>query len=89
MWVLPALPERRKHPPNFELYNEATVFQGSSVMLCRNLYHSLPKPQCAAACAVRPAAHCEELCPQNLEIRQLLTDVRNKGVWGELLVVSC
>ena len=65
-------------PLNFELHNEATVFQGSSVMLCRNLYHSLPKRR-AAACAA--CGHCEELCPQNLEIRQLLTDV-NKGFGG-------
>ena len=31
-------------PVNFELYNNATVFQGSSTILCRNLYRSLPKP---------------------------------------------
>ena len=60
-------------PVNFELYNESTVFQGSSVVLCRNLYHSLPESQRAAACEA--CRKCEELCPQSIDISRLMTDV--------------
>ena len=63
-------------PVNFELYNEATVFQGSSVVLCRNLYHSLPESQRAAACEA--CGTCEELCPQGIEIGRLLKDVQQR-----------
>ena len=63
-------------PLNFELYNEATVFQGSSVVLCRNLYHGLPESQRAAACE---ACHtCEDLCPQSIEISRLMAEVRKQ-----------
>jgi len=37
-------------PRNFELFNNATVFQGSSLALCRNLYKSFPESQRAGAC---------------------------------------
>ena len=41
-------------PGNFELFNTATVFQGGSVTLCRNLYSFLPESERASACcAVR------------------------------------
>jgi predicted aldo/keto reductase-like oxidoreductase len=60
-------------PLNFELYNEATVFRGSSVTLCRNLYHSLPEPERAQACEA--CGSCEQQCPQQLEIGSLLTRV--------------
>ena len=63
-------------PVNFELYNEATVFQGSSVTLCRNLYHSLPASQRAAACEA--CGTCEELCPQGIDIGRLLKDVQQR-----------
>lgn len=60
-------------PVNFELYNEATVFQGSSVVLCRNLYHGLPESQRAAACAA--CYTCEDRCPQKIEISRLMGEV--------------
>jgi uncharacterized protein len=60
-------------PLNFELYNEATLFQGSTVVLCRKLYHGLPESERAAACQACGAG--EQRCPQDLEIGRLLEDV--------------
>ena len=60
-------------PVNFELYNEATVFKGSSVLLCRNLYNSLPAPERARACEA--CGTCEEVCPQGIEIGSLMRKV--------------
>lgn len=57
-------------PLNFEWFNQATVYGGASVTLCRNLYASLPETQRAAAC-VR-CGTCEARCPQGLEIGALL-----------------
>jgi len=62
-------------PLNFELYNESTVFQGSSVVLCRNLYLGLPESQRAAAC--QACGNCEELCPQGIDVSKLMPDVDN------------
>ena len=50
-------------PLNFELYNQATVYQGSSSLLCRNLYMSLPESERAAAC--ESCGTCEDRCPQH------------------------
>jgi predicted aldo/keto reductase-like oxidoreductase len=63
-------------PVNFELFNEATVFQGSSVLLCRNLYHSLPESQRAAACEA--CGTCEELCPQDIDVSRLMAEVKKQ-----------
>ena len=60
-------------PLNFELYNNATVFQGSSVALCRNLYTGLPETQRAEAC--QACGTCEEKCPQGIEIAKMLEKV--------------
>lgn len=60
-------------PLNFELYNSATLFQGSSKVLCRNLYHGLPASERAQAC--EECGTCEERCPQHLEIGKLLKSV--------------
>ena len=57
-------------PLNFELYNQATVFQGSSQVLCRNLYLSLPESERATAC--ERCGTCEERCPQHLPVADLL-----------------
>ena len=57
-------------PVNFELYNQATVFQGSSQLLCRNLYLSLPESERATAC--ERCGTCEERCPQHLSVADLL-----------------
>ncbi|NLF68467.1 MAG: aldo/keto reductase [Candidatus Anammoximicrobium sp.] len=57
-------------PVNFELYNQATVFQGSSRLLCRNLYLSLPESERADACA--RCGTCEDRCPQHLPVAELL-----------------
>jgi uncharacterized protein len=61
-------------PLNFELYNQAAVYQGSSRLLCRNLYLSLPESQRAAACD--ECRTCEDRCPQHLVIPELLQRVR-------------
>ncbi|MFI5380812.1 MAG: aldo/keto reductase [Tepidisphaerales bacterium] len=60
-------------PVNFELYNNATVFQGNSVGLCRNLYLSLPEGQRAAACI--DCAICEERCPQHIVVSEMMPKV--------------
>jgi predicted aldo/keto reductase-like oxidoreductase len=60
-------------PLNFELFNQATVLQGSSAQLCRNLYLSLPESARAAAC--EECGRCEEHCPQHLAVRELLLQV--------------
>jgi uncharacterized protein len=61
-------------PVNFELYNNAAVFQGSSSVLCRNLYGFLPEAEKAAACAA--CGDCEEKCPQGIAIRAQLKRVQ-------------
>jgi hypothetical protein len=61
-------------PINFEYYNSATVFQGSSVMLCRNLYNMMPESQRAGACVA--CGTCEERCPQGIEIGRIMAEVR-------------
>lgn len=63
-------------PLNFELYNQATVLQGNSVLLCRNLYLSLPEAQRAAACL--ECGTCEDRCPQRIEIGKTLARVREQ-----------
>lgn len=57
-------------PVNFELYNQATVYQGNSQLLCRNLYLSLPESERATAC--ERCGTCEERCPQHLSVADLL-----------------
>jgi uncharacterized protein len=63
-------------PVNFELYNNATVFKGSSVMLCRNLYNSLPEAERASACL--ECGMCEEKCPQGLDVGLLMGRVQEQ-----------
>jgi predicted aldo/keto reductase-like oxidoreductase len=63
-------------PVNFELFNNATVFQGSSLTLSRNLYHFLPEAQRASAC--QECGVCEERCPQGIPIIQTLAQVRDQ-----------
>ena len=63
-------------PINFELYNQATVFKGSSVVLCRNLYNSLPEAERASAC--QECRSCEEKCPQQIPISETLGTVREQ-----------
>jgi predicted aldo/keto reductase-like oxidoreductase len=60
-------------PRNFELHNQAFVFGGSSVGLCRNLYVSLSESERAAAC--EQCGTCEEACPQQIKISQRLPEV--------------
>lgn len=60
-------------PLNFELSNQATILKGSSTLLCRNLYLSLPEDERAAACV--DCALCEERCPQQIPIRESLRRV--------------
>lgn len=63
-------------PVNFELFNNATVFQGNSVTLCRNLYYFLPETQRASACLACGA--CEERCPQGIPIVETLQRVQEQ-----------
>jgi predicted aldo/keto reductase-like oxidoreductase len=63
-------------PINFEYYNSATVFQGSSVMLCRNLYNMMPESQRAGACVA--CGTCEEKCPQAIAIGSIMAKVREQ-----------
>jgi len=60
-------------PLNFELFNNATVFKGSSKTLCRNLYNGLPESERAKAC--EECGTCEEQCPQGIEIGNLMERV--------------
>jgi len=57
-------------PLNFELYNQAAVYRGSSRLLCRNLYLGLPESERAAACD--QCRTCEDRCPQDLAVPALL-----------------
>jgi len=66
----PPCPSGVNIPVNFELYNQATVFQGSSRLLCRNLYLSLPESELATAC--ERCGTCEDRCPQHLPVADLL-----------------
>ena len=63
-------------PVNFELFNNATVFQGNSVTLCRNLYYFLPETERASAC--QECGVCEEKCPQGIPIVETLKRVREQ-----------
>jgi uncharacterized protein len=61
-------------PVNFELYNNATVFQGSSAILSRNLYHMLPEAEQAIACL--DCGACEEKCTQHIGIGKMMGRVQ-------------
>ena len=63
-------------PHNFELYNQANVMQGSSTLLCKNLYLMMSESERAAAC--QQCGICEEHCPQQLPIRQNLGQVQEQ-----------
>jgi hypothetical protein len=60
-------------PLNFELYNQAAVYEGSSRLLCRNLYLGLPESERASACD--QCRTCEDRCPQDLAVSALLERV--------------
>jgi uncharacterized protein len=61
-------------PRNFEIYNEGHIFNTleNSVHVYNNM---MPKNKTAVNCA--ECGKCEEECPQNLPIRQLLKDVHS------------
>ena len=63
-------------PVNFELFNNATVFKGGSVMLCRNLYNFMPEAERAKACLA--CGTCEEKCPQGIEIGKMMRQVQEQ-----------
>ncbi len=69
-------PNRVNIPVNFELFNNATVFKGSSVMLCRNLYNFMPEAERAKACVA--CGTCEEKCPQGLDIGKIMGRVQEQ-----------
>lgn len=60
-------------PENFQLYNNATVHQGSPKNLNRNLYVQMAESERAAACI---ACHeCEAKCPQSIPISEWMPKV--------------
>ena len=63
-------------PVNFELFNNATVFKGGSITLCRNLYGFLPEIERASAC--QHCGICEEKCPQGIEIGKMMGQVQEQ-----------
>jgi predicted aldo/keto reductase-like oxidoreductase len=63
-------------PVNFELFNNATVFKGNSITLCRNLYGFLPETEKASAC--QQCGVCEEKCPQGIEIAKMMGEVQEQ-----------
>jgi predicted aldo/keto reductase-like oxidoreductase len=63
-------------PINFKFYNQAKVFKGSSVVLCRNLYKSLPEVERTSACL--ECRTCEEKCPQHIPISETLGAVQEQ-----------
>jgi predicted aldo/keto reductase-like oxidoreductase len=63
-------------PVNFELYNNAAVFKGSSIVLCRNMYLFMPEAERASSCVA--CGTCEEKCPQGIEIVKMMTRVREQ-----------
>jgi len=63
-------------PRNFELYNNGRVFRGTSVTLCRNLYHLLPETQRAGGCV--QCAECHEKCPQKIDIADWMPRVEKE-----------
>jgi uncharacterized protein len=60
-------------PINFELFNNAAVFQGNPVLLCRNLYLSLSEQERASACIA--CGTCDEKCPQQIPISATMSRV--------------
>ena len=48
----------------------------SSTILCRNLYNSLPDTERAAAC--QQCGICDEKCPQQIEISQIMGRVEQE-----------
>jgi predicted aldo/keto reductase-like oxidoreductase len=69
-------------PVNFELYNNVTLFQGISVVLCQNRYGFLPEAERAGACVA--CGTCDEKCPQGIEIGKTMGQVREQfeAGWG-------
>lgn len=63
-------------PGNFELYNNAVVFRGSSETLSRNLYRMMPAGERAAAC--EQCGACEDKCPQGIAIAEELRRVEKE-----------
>lgn len=63
-------------PVNFELYNNAQVFKGSSITLSRNLYNFLPEAERAKSCVA--CGECEDRCPQGIEVGKMMVEVRKQ-----------
>ncbi|MDP6543843.1 MAG: aldo/keto reductase [Phycisphaerae bacterium] len=63
-------------PVNFEYYNAAVMFGGTTRTLHRNLYAGLPEAQRAAGCT--QCKQCEEKCPQKIAISELMPVVREE-----------
>ena len=63
-------------PVNFEYYNAAVMFGGVTRTLHRNLYAGLPESQRAAACT--QCKECDEKCPQEIAISELMQGVHDE-----------
>ena len=58
---------------NFELYNDARVFQGNAVTLNRNIYQGMAESKRAGGCT--GCRECEDKCPQHIPISEWLPKV--------------
>jgi len=63
-------------PTNFEFYNAAVTFGGTARSLNRNLYASLSEHERASACT--RCGECEEKCPQQIGISELMPTVHEE-----------
>ena len=63
-------------PVNFEYYNAAVMFGGTTRTLNCNLYAGLPESQRAAACT--QCGQCDEKCPQEIAISELMSVVHKE-----------
>jgi len=63
-------------PVNFEYYNAAVRFGGTTRTLHRNLYAGLPEDKRATSCT--QCAQCDEKCPQEITISELMPVVHKE-----------
>jgi predicted aldo/keto reductase-like oxidoreductase len=63
-------------PLNFQLYNDAQVFEGAQSGLNRNLYACMPEEARASACVA--CGECEEKCPQTIPVSEWMPRVHER-----------
>ncbi len=60
-------------PRNMQLYSDALVFKGNQLALNRNIYNCMPEKARAGACSA--CRECEEKCPQNIKVSELMPKI--------------